>query len=92
MRDMPVLSAGEYRPYIHDGFQRGGYHIGCTLFYGILFMVPVITVVTSVLVLKEPVTWVSAVGTVLAVAGLFLSEYNGKGRTENRKRNTPKED
>ena len=44
-----------------------------------IYMVPVITVVTSVLVLKEPVTWVSVVGTVLAVAGLFLSEYNGKG-------------
>ncbi len=44
-----------------------------------IYMVPVITVVTSVLVLKEPVMWVSAVGTVLAVAGLFLSEYNGKG-------------
>ena len=44
-----------------------------------IYMVPVITVVTSVLVLKEPVTWVSVMGTVLAVAGLFLSEYNGKG-------------
>ncbi len=44
-----------------------------------IYMVPVITVVTSVLVLKEPVTWVLTVGTVLAVAGLFLSEYNGKG-------------
>ena len=44
-----------------------------------IYMVPVITVVTSVLVLKEPVTWISAVGTVLAVAGLFLSEYSGKG-------------
>ncbi len=44
-----------------------------------IYMVPVTTIVTSVLVLKEPVTWVSAVGTVLAVAGLFLSEYNGKG-------------
>ena len=44
-----------------------------------IYMVPVITVVTSVLVLKEPVTWVSVIGTVLAVAGLFLSEYNGKG-------------
>ncbi|NBI17773.1 EamA family transporter [Neglecta sp. X4] len=43
-----------------------------------IYMVPVITVVTSVL-LKEPVTWVSVMGTVLAVAGLFLSEYNGKG-------------
>ncbi|MEZ3493138.1 MAG: DMT family transporter [Lachnospiraceae bacterium] len=44
-----------------------------------IYMVPVITVVTSVLILKEPVTWVSVMGTVLAVAGLFLSEYNGKG-------------
>lgn len=44
-----------------------------------IYIVPVITVVTSVLVLKEPVTWVSAVGTVLAVAGLFISEYSGKG-------------
>lgn len=43
-----------------------------------IYMVPVITVVTSVLVLKEPVTWASVMGTVLAVAGLFLSEYNGK--------------
>lgn len=48
-----------------------------------IYMVPVITVVTSVLVLKEPVTWVLAVGTVLAVAGLFLSEYHGKGCGEN---------
>lgn len=44
-----------------------------------IYMVPVITVATSVLILKEPVTWVSVMGTVLAVAGLFLSEYNGKG-------------
>ena len=44
-----------------------------------IYMVPVITVVTSVLILKESVTWVSVMGTVLAVAGLFLSEYNGKG-------------
>lgn len=39
-----------------------------------IYMVPVITVVTSVLILKEPVTWVSVMGTVLAVAGLYLSE------------------
>lgn len=44
-----------------------------------IYMVPVITVVTSVLVLQEPVTRASAVGTVLAVAGLFLSEYGRKG-------------
>ncbi len=44
-----------------------------------IYMVPVITVVTSVLVLKEPMTWVSIMGTVMAVVGLFLSEYSGKG-------------
>ncbi|MDE7429583.1 MAG: DMT family transporter, partial [Lachnospiraceae bacterium] len=48
-----------------------------------IYMVPVITVVTSVLVLEEPVTWISAVGTVMAVAGLFLSEYSGKESRKN---------
>ena len=47
-----------------------------------IYIVPVITVVTSVLVLKEPVTWVSVLGTVLAVAGLFLSEYRGKEKMD----------
>ncbi len=43
-----------------------------------IYMVPVITVATSALMLKEPVTRCSIVGTVLAVAGLFLSENGGK--------------
>ena len=43
-----------------------------------IYMVPVITVITSVVILKEPVTWVSAVGTVLAIVGLFISEYREK--------------
>lgn len=47
-----------------------------------IYIVPVIMVVTSVLVLKEPVTWVSVLGTVLAVAGLFLSEYRGKEKMD----------
>ncbi len=41
-----------------------------------IYMVPVITVITSMLVLKETVTFLSIAGTVLAVIGLFLSEYN----------------
>ncbi len=45
-----------------------------------IYMVPVITVITSVLILKEPVTWISAIGTLLAIAGLFLSEYSGKAK------------
>lgn len=43
-----------------------------------IYMVPVITVVTSVIILKESVTWISGIGTLLAIVGLFLSEYNGK--------------
>lgn len=43
-----------------------------------IYMVPVITIVTSVFFLHEPVTWISALGTALAVAGLFLSEFGGK--------------
>lgn len=45
-----------------------------------IYMVPVITTITSVLILKEPITWISAIGTLLAVVGLFLSEYNGKNK------------
>ena len=37
-------------------------------------MIPVITVVTSVIVLHEEITWLAAIGTVLTLAGLFLSE------------------
>ena len=48
-----------------------------------IYMVPVITVVTAALILKEPVTWASALGTVMAVAGLFLSEYSAKEDEKN---------
>ena len=44
-----------------------------------IYMVPVITVITSMLVLKETVTFLSVTGTILTVAGLFLSEYNKAG-------------
>ncbi len=47
-----------------------------------IYMVPVITVITSMLVLKETVTFLSIAGTVLAVIGLFLSEYNRTGSKE----------
>lgn len=39
-----------------------------------IYMVPVITVITSVVVLHEKITVMAAVGTVLTLAGLFLSE------------------
>lgn len=47
-----------------------------------IYMVPVITVVTSVLILKEPFTWMTGAGTVLTLAGLLISE----GRTVRKKR------
>jgi drug/metabolite transporter (DMT)-like permease len=39
-----------------------------------IYMVPVITVVTSVLILHESMTALSIAGTLLTLAGLFLSE------------------
>ncbi len=45
-----------------------------------IYMVPVITVATSVIVLKEKITWVSAIGTILTLIGLFLSESRLKFR------------
>lgn len=39
-----------------------------------IYLVPVITVAVSVVVLHEPLTWLSAIGTVLTLAGLFLSQ------------------
>lgn len=39
-----------------------------------IYMVPVITVVTSVVILHEKITTLAAVGTVLTLAGLLLSE------------------
>ena len=39
-----------------------------------IYMVPVITVVTSIAVLKEEITWMAAIGTGLTLIGLLLSE------------------
>jgi drug/metabolite transporter (DMT)-like permease len=39
-----------------------------------IYMIPVITVVTSGLILHEKITALSIVGTLLTLAGLFLSE------------------
>lgn len=45
-----------------------------------IYMVPVVTVLTSVLILQEKLTVLSVLGTFLTLAGLFLSEK--KRRTE----------
>jgi len=43
-----------------------------------IYLVPVITAVTSVIVLSERITWISALGTILTLAGLFISEKKVK--------------
>lgn len=45
-----------------------------------IYLVPVITVVTSALILREQITVISGAGTILALLGLFLSEYRGNRR------------
>lgn len=43
-----------------------------------IYMVPVITVIVSILVLHETLTWMSALGMAFSLSGLFISEYKGK--------------
>lgn len=47
-----------------------------------IYMVPVITVVTSAIILKEPVTPLAGVGMALTLLGLLLSESRGKKKEE----------
>lgn len=51
-----------------------------------IYLVPVVTVLASVLILKEKITWISGIGIMLTIAGLFLSEKQSKSR-ESRKIN-----
>lgn len=51
-----------------------------------IYLVPVITVAASVVILREPFTWMTGAGTVLTLAGLLLSEGKwGGGRNIIRK-------
>ena len=43
-----------------------------------IYMVPVITLIASVLILHEPFTWMTGTGMFLTLAGLLLSEYKTK--------------
>lgn len=43
-----------------------------------IYMVPAIAVVTSVIVLHEKITYIAALGTILALSGLFISERKKK--------------
>ena len=39
-----------------------------------IYLVPVITIIFSAIILKEPVTLMMAAGTILTLLGLFISE------------------
>ena len=45
-----------------------------------IYMVPVITIAASIMILHEPLTCILAVGALLVMAGLFLSEYHPKDK------------
>jgi drug/metabolite transporter (DMT)-like permease len=50
-------------------------------------MVPVITVITSVIVLEEKITGIALLGTALTLAGLLISENKITIRTKRRLKN-----
>jgi len=43
-----------------------------------IYLIPVITVLASALILKEPFTFFTLAGTILTILGLFISKYNKK--------------
>ena len=53
-----------------------------------IYLVPVMTVVTSVLILHEQIGIMSALGVLLTLAGLGLSEINGKEKVLIKQRKT----
>ena len=58
-----------------------------------IYMTPVITVVTSVLILREKITLLAGIGTILTLSGLFLSEGRipgGRGAKSNFRRENKK--
>jgi drug/metabolite transporter (DMT)-like permease len=52
-----------------------------------IYIIPVVTVITSVIILKEEITFMAGIGTLLTILGLFLSEK--KGRTIKKQINPP---
>lgn len=52
--------------------------LGAVRTSGYIYVVPVITAVTSALVLKEKITIYSGAGIVLTITGLIVSEYRGR--------------
>ncbi|WP_333648732.1 DMT family transporter [Lacrimispora sp.] len=43
-----------------------------------IYLVPAVTVITSILILNETITWIAACGTLLTLVGLFISERKVK--------------
>ena len=64
-----------FHEYYVIGFVESGERcLSCKNNEYAIYMVPVITVVTSTLILHEQITALSVIGTLLILAGLFLSE------------------
>lgn len=57
--------------------------IGATKTSVYIYLDPVITVVTSSLILREEITAMAAVGTLLTMAGLVVSEWKWKKQGAN---------
>ena len=55
-----------------------------------IYVVPVITVITSVLILRERLNLMAGVGVILTLAGLFLSEAKIPGKKQLGSSNLPK--
>lgn len=49
-----------------------------------IYISPAITVFASVLILHEPITLFSLIGTALTIVGLFLSQYKGKKKDDSK--------
>ena len=47
-----------------------------------IYVIPIVTVITSVLILGERITWMSALGIAFTLAGLFISEHRTKKKPQ----------
>lgn len=49
-----------------------------------IYLVPVITVITAMIVLQEPLTWMAGFGTLLTLTGLLLSKRKSEGKRKSK--------
>jgi drug/metabolite transporter (DMT)-like permease len=45
-----------------------------------IYMVPVITIISSILILQEKLTWIALLGGTLTLLGLYISELKPKAK------------